>query len=108
MDFQSNLTRSVSSLLASNNSQLSFWEADACDKTAGPNILLFNGLKDHDGLLFDANSEKTDLVRFDWKSIRGTWLEQQACNAKNYLQMVVNTGSFRSLKAIFFLKSVDI
>ena len=58
--------------------------------------------------MFDANSEENDLVRFDWKSIRGTWLEQQACDAMNYLQIVVTTCSFGSLKAIFYLKSVDI
>ena len=77
-----------------------FWEAVACEKTAGPNNLLFKGLKDI-WLLFEANSEETELVRFDWKSIRGTWLENQARDAKNYLQMVVKTGSFRNLKVIY-------
>ena len=70
----------------------------------GPAVLSQASASQNDSwLLFDANSEETDLVRFDWKSIRGTWLEQKAHDAMNYLQMLVTTGSFRSLKAIFFL-----
>ena len=72
-----------------------FWLAVAVDKTVGPDNILFKGLKNH---WLQLDVENCDLTRFDWKSYRGTWLENQALDAKNQLRMIVKTGAFKNSK----------
>ena len=74
------------------------WKEVSLDESIGPENQLFKLFKT---TWPEVQWKDVELSRFNWSEVRGTWLEEQARQAKQQLKMLVRTEAFRNSEVRF-------